>query len=244
MVSAANGPSIQAVANIRLVDLDHDGRLEMVLSDMRNGIVYKAKPYEERPTFVEIARLLNPAHIEPIDLDGDGVLDLLIGDLGRFLPSDHHRGAVVGLRGRKDGTYVPMALEGWARVSDVEAADFDGDGRLDLAVAAFDWRRTGDFTILKNETVGYDKPSFVPYQIDKRTGSIHGIPVDLNGDKKPDLITLFAQEHETVVAFLNRGDALRSAGHLRGATSQLGLLGDPGRQPRQGRRSRRPADER
>jgi hypothetical protein len=205
VVSAANGPSNQAVANIRLLDLDHDGRLEMVLSDMRNGIVYKAKPQEEQPTFVEIARLSNPAHIEPIDLDGDGILDLLIADLGSFLPSDHHRGAVVWLRGRKDGTYAPITLKGWPRVSDVEAADFDGDGRLDLAVAAFGWRRTGDFTILKNETADYGTPSFVPYQIDKRTGSIHGIPVDLNGDKKSDLITLFAQEHETVVAFLNKG---------------------------------------
>ena len=46
----------QAVANVRLVDLDRDGRLEIVLSDLRNGIVYKANPRDERPTFVEIAR--------------------------------------------------------------------------------------------------------------------------------------------------------------------------------------------
>jgi hypothetical protein len=206
VVSAANGPSNPAVANIRLVDLDHDGRLEMVLTDMRHGIMYKASPHEDRPTFVEIARLSNPAHIEPVDLDRDGILDFLVGDLGRFVPSDHDRGAVVWLRGRTNGTYAPTKLEGWPRVSKVEPADFDADGRPDLAVAAFGWRRTGGFTILKNETADYDKPSFVPHQIDKRAGALHGIPVDLNRDRKPDVITLFAQEHETVIAFLNLGD--------------------------------------
>ena len=55
VVLAASRQSNHAVANIRLVDLDHDGRLEMVLSDMRNGIVYTARPHEEQPTLVEIA---------------------------------------------------------------------------------------------------------------------------------------------------------------------------------------------
>ncbi len=194
-----------AVANIRLIDLDHDKRPEMVFSDMRHGVVYSGRPSGSSPAFKEIAEIPNPSHLEPIDYDKDGILDLLVGDLGRFLPQDHNFGSVVWLRGRKDGTFAPMALDGWPRVSDVEAADFDGDGRLDLAVAAFGWRKTGDFTILKNETSDYNHPSFAPYKIDPRTGSIHAPIVDLNGDKRPDVVVLFAQEHETVVAFLNKG---------------------------------------
>jgi hypothetical protein len=41
--------------------------------------------------------------------------------------------------------------------------------------------------------------------VDKRTGAIHATPADLDRDGRSDLITVFAQEHESVVAFLNRG---------------------------------------
>jgi hypothetical protein len=172
---------------------------------MRSGVIATAMPYDEEPELKEIARLASPAHIEPFDLDHDGVMDFLIGDLGQFVPGDHHKGAVVWLRGKRDGTYFAGTLTGWPRVADVEAADFDGDGKPDLAVAAFGWRRTGDFTILKNTTTDYDAPAFSPVQVDPRTGAIHAVPVDINADGLMDVVALFSQEHETVVAFLNQG---------------------------------------
>ena len=42
--------------------------------------------------------------------------------------------------------------------------------------------------------------------LDDRPGGIHVPIVDLNGDSKPDFLALISQHHETVVAFLNRGD--------------------------------------
>ena len=203
-IPGAPGASNHTVANVRLMNVDGDGRRSVMVSDMRSGILYEVKLQDEPAPIVEIARLSNPAHAAPLDLDRDGQLDLLVADLGSFLPGDHDRGAVVWLRGRKDGTYSPAVIKRGPRVADVEAADFDGDGRLDLAIAGFGWRRTGDLTLLKNDTIDYDHPSFVPHLIDKRTGAIHAIPSDLDRDGRPDLITLFAQEHETVVAFLNR----------------------------------------
>jgi hypothetical protein len=197
--------SIHTVANVRLIDTNRAGRPSVVVSDMRSGIVYALRIENEPAAIVNLGRLSNPAHATPVDLDRDGRLDLLLADLGSFVPGDHDRGAVVWLRAREDGTYAPVTLKRGPRVADVEAADFDGDGRLDLAVASFGWRRTGDLTILKNETLDPDKPAFAPHLIDKRTGAIHTIPVDLDRDGRSDLITLFAQEHETVVAFLNRG---------------------------------------
>jgi len=92
-------------------------------------------------------------------------------------------------------------------VADVEAADFNGDGTLDLAVAAFGWRKVGNLTVLENHTTDYTRPSFIPRLIDPRPGAIHAIPVDLNKDGKMDLVVVFAQQFEQVVAFMNNGGA-------------------------------------
>ena len=46
-----------------------------------------------------LASLPHPDHVTPVDLDGDGLQDLLIADLGEFFPRDHHKGAVIWLRG-------------------------------------------------------------------------------------------------------------------------------------------------
>jgi len=203
--SLGTAGSVPAIAHVRLVDLDGDSRLEVMASDMRAGTILAGNPYDPAPALRVIARTPNPAHIEPIDFDRDGILDLLVGDLGSFLPMDHDRGAVVWLRGRKDGTYVPLSLDGWPRVSQVRAADFDGSGKPDLAIAAFGWRKTGHVTILRNETIDYDRPSFSAVRVDGRSGAINVVPADLDEDGSMDLVVLLSQEHETVVAFINRG---------------------------------------
>ena len=194
-----------AIANVRLVDLDDDGRLEALACDMRQGAVLLAAPYSPELGMVSIAAVPHPSHVATADLDADGSLDLLVADLGEFLPGDHEKGSAVWLRSVPEGGYTSFALSGFPRVADVEAADFDADGTLDLLVAAFGWSRTGEIALLLNRTENWRQPSFKRIRVDARPGAIHVVPTDLDRDGKMDFVALIAQEHETVVAFLGDG---------------------------------------
>ncbi len=196
-----------AIAHVRLVDIEGDARLELLATDMRYGMVLLGKPYDASTTLEPIAQLNNPARISVTDFDKDGIKDLFVSDLGEFLPADHMKGSVAWLRGTGGRTFETLGVDVGPRVADVELADFNGDGTLDVAVSAFGWRKVGNLTVLENHTTDYTRPSFVARVIDPRPGAIHAIPTDLNKDGRLDLIALFAQQFETVVAFINTGAA-------------------------------------
>ena len=203
-LSVSGMPGTPAVSNVQLVDLDGDKRLDVLGSDMRQGVIFTGRPAAAGELSV-VASIPHPAHVTPADVDGDGVRDLLVADLGEFFPADHNKGAVIWLRGLATGKFGAFWLDGWPRVADVETADFNGDGKNDLAVAAFGWRKTGNVSIVENQTGTASQPKFTSHVIDKRPGAIHVIPADLNGDGKMDLVTLLAQEFETVLAYINTG---------------------------------------
>jgi hypothetical protein len=196
-----------AVSNVNLVHLTDPQRLEILACDMRFGLIMALKPWEDKPAWRVLGKVSNPAHAEVVDLNKDGIPDVIVADLGTFPPADRLCGSVVWLRGNKDGSYTPFTLlKDVGRVADVQAADFNGDGKLDLIVAVFGWQQTGEIILLENQTTHWDHPEFKPHVIDTRHGAIH-VPVhDLNGDGKPDFVALIAQEHEQVCAFVNEGD--------------------------------------
>jgi hypothetical protein len=204
-MTMAGMPDTPAVSHVQLVDFDGDGRLDVLGTDMRQGVVFVGRPGPAPSPLTTIASIPHPARVTLADVDGDGTRDLLVGDMGEFFPADHTKGAVIWLRGLGSGKFGAFWLDGWPRVADVQSADFNGDGRNDLAVAAFGWRKTGMIAILENQSGGAAQPAFTSHTIDKRAGGITVLPIDLNGDKRTDFVTLLAQEHETVVAFINTG---------------------------------------
>jgi mono/diheme cytochrome c family protein len=194
------------VANVRLVTLTESAGLEVVAADMTNGLILRGSPRSPDKGLSVIAKVPHPCHVEAVDLDNDGIRDLLVADLGSTPPGDHALGGVVWLRGRADGTFAAERIaSGLPRVADAQAADFDGDGDLDVVVAAFGWRETGSTLLLENRTSDASAPLFVPRQLDWRQGAIHVPVADLDRDGRPDFVALISQHHETAVAFLNQG---------------------------------------
>ncbi len=183
---------------------------DLLVSDMAGGGVFWCQPTSPENSLRRIAILRNPAAASICDLNGNGDPDLVVADLGSFQPADHNQGRVIWLPDFQNGgqSQVGQPLcENMGRVADVQPADFDGDGDLDLVVAEFGWHKTGRVLWLRNDGDARS-PQFVPQVLDTRPGAIHVPVVDLNQDGRPDFVALISQEFEVIEAFLNRGNGV------------------------------------
>jgi hypothetical protein len=126
----------------------------------------------------QFSTTLGPSALAVGDFNGDGNLDIAVAEYG-FGPS-----AVAIFLGKGDGTFVAGPV--YTAVSlpyGITVADFNGDGRLDLAVA-----NNGTNTVavmLGNGDGTFQKPYSNHAPLPERV-----LAVDLNGDGHPDLAVL------------------------------------------------------
>lgn len=171
-----------------------DGAGKKLLSLERSGRTWRENA---------LADIDIPIHTQVIDFDSDDDEDILVADLGLMPPVGALAGKVVLLRQTKPGTFAKEVLqERLHRVSDARALDLDSDGDLDIAVAEFGGADRGSIFWLENAGAGrYERHTLL-----QLSGALNVSPADLNADGKLDLVSLVAQEHEMIVAFLGSGD--------------------------------------
>jgi uncharacterized protein (DUF2141 family) len=135
------------------------------------------------------------------DFNGDGKLDIAVTGGGYGFSIGH---VVTILLGNGDGTFrlaqnstFPTGSNPWAIV----AADFNGDGKLDLAVANQD---DGTLTILLGNGDGTFTPA-TGSPVAVGSGPYALAAADLNSDGKLDLVVA-NQNDTTVTVLLGNGD--------------------------------------
>jgi len=115
------------------------------------------------------------------DFNGDGKLDVVCGT------SVSSNSEVVLLPGNGDGTFgiaATIVKEGSSVLALVTAADFNGDGKLDLAAASFSLNVNNTLVLPGNGDGTFQKPAGYSMSGPMVLGA-----ADFNGDGKVDIIT-------------------------------------------------------
>lgn len=205
------------VSNLIVVDLDRDGRDDVVACEAQDHeVIWLKQNAGGRFEEIVLAKgMRGPVHTAAADMDADGDLDLLVASMGELFPNNDRIGTIFALENDGRQTFTPrILLERVARVTDVQPADLNGDGKLDLAVVQFGYdqgevrwmERTGPW-------------EFRSHPLLDLSGGVNIRVADFNGDGALDIVTNLSQQWEEVYLFENDGRGGFKARTLFGSTN-------------------------
>jgi hypothetical protein len=206
------------IGSLQIVDLDKDGLPDVLVADMLTNRVGWLR---QSPAGVYTERWLSPvlpapAHVSAFDIDKDGDLDILVACMGQLFPSNDKIGSIVILENDGRQNFTPhTVIEHVARVTDVRAADLNGDGRPDLVVGQFGYD-DGETRWMEN----LGNWQFRSQVIQSLSGVIHAIPVDIDNDGDMDIVSIVTQEWEEVYVFENDGHGKFKSHLIWGSTNE------------------------
>ncbi|MBN9516991.1 VCBS repeat-containing protein, partial [bacterium] len=176
-------------------DFDGDGDLDVVVADFVAGVIPMVNTGAGAFTVGAALPIKDVRSVRVVDMDGDGKQDIVAAS-GRLASGGSGENVAIA-RGNGDGTFAAPITRPIADPQALTVADFNGDGRPDVAVVA-----NHLFVMLNNGTATTVLDPPVRYVTD--SDGLDLTAADFNGDGKPD-VAISGNTTTRVDVLLNTG---------------------------------------
>ena len=169
--SAPNLDTVSTPQSVATGDFNGDGIADLAVVNAGSILIFLGNgdgTFNVTPANLPTG--MSPISVAVGDFNGDGIADLaVVNSCGNSYPCNNSNGTVMIFLGKGDGTFTQVAATPTVGASptDIQVADFNNDGILDLAVANYGADDTNAVTVLLGNGDGtfkapayYDAPGF------------------------------------------------------------------------------------